>query len=206
MFTDSQGWKRNLCVGAGLKALFTTPEPSLCPCEILCVETSWRVYGRSVQTSEPGLQGEQACRTGMMRHSKRGAQSLLALALSAPSIPGKPLPETAPDIPGACSILLLLAEVKESSEIPGHKARVPMFQAQPHQFLTLMTIGQRDLSYYHRKGRKYRCTATRTHGIMPAFGEVLWWRGKALGWELRFLLEFQFSLFRSSGWARLLWA
>ena len=114
-------------MGAGLKALFTTPEPSLCPCEILCVETSWRVYRRSVQPSEPGLQGEQACRTGMMRHSKRGAQSLLALALSVPSIPGKPLPETAPDIPGACSILLLLAEVKESSEIPGHKARVPIF-------------------------------------------------------------------------------
>ena len=101
MFVDSQGWKRNLCGGAGLKALFTTPEPSLCACEILCVETSWRVYGSSGQPSVPGLQREQVWRTGMMKHSKRGAQRLLALALSAPCIPAKPLPKTAPDIPGA---------------------------------------------------------------------------------------------------------
>ena len=46
-----------MCAGAGLKALFTTPGPSLCPCEILCVETSWRVYGSSGQPSVPGLKG-----------------------------------------------------------------------------------------------------------------------------------------------------
>lgn len=105
VFTDSQGWKRNLCVGAGLKALFTTPGPSLRPCEILCVETSWRVYGSSGQPSMPGLKGRQVWTIGMMKHSKRGAQSL-STGLSAPSVPAKPLLETAPGTPGVVFYLV----------------------------------------------------------------------------------------------------
>ena len=124
VFTDSQGWKRNLCVGAGLKALFTTPGPSLHPCEILCVETSWRVYGSSGRPSMPGLKGRQVWTIGMMKHSKRGAQNLLALAWVHLPSQQSPCWRLLQVHLGLCSTLLLLAEVKESSEIAGHKASV----------------------------------------------------------------------------------
>ena len=174
VFTDSQGWKRNLCAGAGLKALFTTPGPSLCPCEILCVETSWRVYGSSGQPSVPGLKGRQVWRTGMMKHSKRGAQSLLALAWVRLPSQQSPCRRLLQIYLGPCSTLLLLAEVKESSEISGHKASAyvpgpasPIPNTYNNQTKTPALQPQRGEEVQMLSTLEM---ATPTHAVLPALG------------------------------------